>query len=238
VPRENLWRAALRGSSRLKHDREKAARAKLELDGAGRVDTYSFSYRLAARREPPAPCVLYCRRLGGKRGESVMHQILSQILHLLQQGIAAIFRFIELIWTWSVDQVTKLAAVPWSDWPILKVILLVVVVVAVVWALYRVFWELWLGTERVLSSFARLLVVFVQTLPRVLLAGVIALGGLWLMNHLDNATMRIPASLQVWQQQPQQPPPQAQPQPQQPQPPQAQPQPPQAQPQQPQAQPQ
>jgi hypothetical protein len=141
-----------------------------------------------------------------------MHQILSQILHFLQEGIAAIFRFVELIWTWSVDQVTRLAAVPWSDWPILKVILLVIVLVAVVWALYRVFWELWIGAERVLSAFAGLLVVFVQTLPRVLLAGVIALGGLWLMNHLDNSMMQIPTSLQVWQQQPQQSQPQAQPQ--------------------------
>jgi len=137
-----------------------------------------------------------------------MHQILNQILHFLQQGIAAIFRFIELIWTWSVDQVTRLAAVPWHDWPILKVILLIVVVVAVVRALYRVFWELWIGAERVLSAFAGLLVVFVHTLPRVLLAGVIALAGVWLMNHLDNSMMSVPISLQVWQQQPQQPQPQ------------------------------
>jgi len=134
-----------------------------------------------------------------------MHQILSQILHFLQQGIAAIFRFIELIWAWSVDQVTKLVAVPWHDWPILKVILLVIVVAAVVWALWRVAWELWIGAERILSAFATLLVVFVHTLPRVLLAGVIALGGLWLMNHLDNSMMSVPISLQVWQQQPQQP---------------------------------
>jgi hypothetical protein len=145
-----------------------------------------------------------------------MHQILSQILHFLQQGIAAIFRFVELIWTWSVDQVTKLAAVPWTDWPILKVVLLIVVVVAIVWALYQVAWELWIGAERVLSAFAGLLVVFVHTLPRVLLAGVIALAGLWLMNHLDNSMMSVPVSLQVWKQEP--------PQPQQAQPQQAQPQ--------------
>jgi len=141
-----------------------------------------------------------------------MHEILSQIVHFLQQGIAAIFRFVELIWTWSVDQVTKLAAVPWSDWPILKVILLVVLVAAIILALYRVFWELWIGAERVLTAFAGLLVVFVHTLPRVLLAGVIALAGLWLMNHLDNSMMRVPVSLQVWQQ-PQQPAPQPQSQP-------------------------
>src|SRR4029077_18112375 len=100
-----------------------------------------------------------------------MHQILSQILHFLQQGIAAIFRFIELIWVWSVDQVTKLAALPWHEWPILKLILLAIVMVAVIWALYRVVWELWLGAARILSAFATLLMVFVHTLPRVLLAG-------------------------------------------------------------------
>jgi hypothetical protein len=131
-----------------------------------------------------------------------MQQILNQVLHFLQTGIAAIFRFVELICTWSVHQVTKLFEVPWHDWPILKVILLIVVVAAVIWALWQVFWELWLGAERVLSAFARLLVIFVHTLPRVLLAGVIALGGVWVMNHLDNAMMRVPISLQVWQQQP------------------------------------
>ena len=133
-----------------------------------------------------------------------MQQIVSQVLHFLQNGITAIFRFVEMIWTWSVHQVEKLLEVPWQDWPVLKIILLIIMAAAVIWALYRVFWELWLGAERVLSAFAGLLVIFVQTLPRVLLAGVIALGGLWVMNHLDNSMMRVPISLQIWpHQQPQ-----------------------------------
>jgi hypothetical protein len=131
-----------------------------------------------------------------------MHQILDQILGFLQQGIAAIFRFVGLIWNWSVDQIAKLAAAPWQDWPLLKVILLIVVAVAVVWALYRAAWELWLATERILAAFATLLVALVHTLPSVLLAGVIALGGVWIINHLDNSLLRMPTSLQVWQQQP------------------------------------
>ena len=135
-----------------------------------------------------------------------MHQILSQILNFLQQGIAAIFRFVGLIWNWSVDQIARLGTVPWQDWPLLKLILLIVVVVAVIWSLYRVAWELWLATERVLAAFAALLVALVQTLPSVLLAGVIALGGVWIINHLDNSLLRTPTALQVWQQQP--PPPQ------------------------------
>ena len=131
-----------------------------------------------------------------------MHQILSQILQFLQQGISAIFRFVELIWNWSVDQIGKLVAVPWHDWPVLKILLLIVVAVAVIWALYRAAWQLWLAAERTLAAFAGLLVVLVHTLPRVLLAGVIALGGVWVINHLDNSLMHIPMSLQVWQQAP------------------------------------
>jgi hypothetical protein len=140
-----------------------------------------------------------------------MHEVLSQILHFLQQGIAAIFRFVEIIWMWTVDQVTKLTEVPWSDWPALKVVLLAVVIVALIWALYQVFWELWIGAERILAAFAGLLVVFVHTLPRVLLAGVIALGGVWVMNHLDNSAFTVPSSLLVWKQSPDQPEPQPQP---------------------------
>jgi hypothetical protein len=143
-----------------------------------------------------------------------MQHIVSEILRFLQTGIAAIFRFVEMIWTWSVEQVTKLVEVPWQQWPFLKVVLLIIVIAAVVWALYRVFWELWLGAERVLSAFAGLLVIFVHTLPRVLLAGVVALAGLWVINHLDNAMLRVPISLQIWQQQPQPQPQQAQQQPQ------------------------
>jgi hypothetical protein len=131
-----------------------------------------------------------------------MHQILNQILRFLQQGISAIFRFVELIWNWSVDQIGKVLAAPWQDWPLLKIILLIVVVVAVIWALYHAAWELWLAAERILAAFAALLVVLVHTLPRVLLAGVIALGGVWVINHLDNSLMRLPTSLQVWQQPP------------------------------------
>jgi peptidoglycan biosynthesis protein MviN/MurJ (putative lipid II flippase) len=126
-----------------------------------------------------------------------MHQILSQILNFLQQGIAAIFRFVGLIWNWSVDQIARLGTVPWQDWPLLKLILLIVVAVLVIWALYHAAWELWRATERILAAFAALLVALVHTLPMV-----IALAGVWVINHLDDSLMRIPTSLQVWQQSP------------------------------------
>jgi len=39
--------------------------------------------------------------------------------------------------------------------------------------------------------------VLVQTLPHVFLAGVIALGGVWLVNHLDNSALRMPSWMQA-----------------------------------------
>ena len=126
-----------------------------------------------------------------------MKQVLDQILKFLHDGIAAIFRFVELIWTWSVDQISKLAAVPWQQWPFWKQLLLVLVLAAVVWALYRVGRELFFAAVAILAAFAELLGVLVRTLPHVMLAGIIALGGVWVINHLDNSLVRIPTWLQA-----------------------------------------
>jgi hypothetical protein len=129
-----------------------------------------------------------------------MKQIFDQLLKFLQQGIAAIFRFVELIWTWSVDQISKLMAVPWPEWPLWKQILLVLVAAGVIWALYRAGRELLEAGAAILAAFAGLLGVLVQTLPHVFLAGIIALGGVWLINHLDNSSLRIPSWMQASQQ--------------------------------------
>ena len=126
-----------------------------------------------------------------------MKQVFDQLLKFLQQGIAAIFHFVELIWTWSVDQIGRLMAVPWQEWPAWKQVLLVLILIGVVWALYRAGRELLEAGAAILAAFASLLGVLVQTLPSIFLAGVIALGGVWLVNHLDNSSLRMPSWLQA-----------------------------------------
>jgi hypothetical protein len=131
------------------------------------------------------------------REVKAMKQVFDQFLKFLHDGISAIFRFVEIIWTWSVDQIAKLASVPWQQWPLWKEILLLLVLAAVVWALYRVGRELFFAGAAILAAFAELLGVVVRTLPHVMLAGVIALGGVWVINHLDNSLVRMPAWLQA-----------------------------------------
>lgn len=121
-----------------------------------------------------------------------MQQFLNQLLLLMQQGIDAIFRFVRLIWSWSVDQIMGLTRAPWGDWPLWKQVFLVLVVAGVAWALFRAAKELWDAAERILAAFATLLAALVRTLPSVLLAGVIALGGIWILNNADLSRLTWP----------------------------------------------
>ncbi len=126
-----------------------------------------------------------------------MKQFFDQLLQFLQQGIASIFRFVQLIWSWSVEQIARLLQVPWQDWPLWKQIVLVLVIGGVVYALLRAGKVLWDAGERILAAFATLLGVLVKTLPRVLVAGVVALGGVWVLNNLDLSRVPMPAFLQT-----------------------------------------
>jgi hypothetical protein len=126
-----------------------------------------------------------------------MQQVFNQLLQFLQQGISAIFRFVQLIWSWAVEQISSLTNVPWHNWPLWKQIILVFVIGGVLWALYRAASDLWEAGERILGAFAALLGVLVKTLPSVMLAGLIALGGVWVLNNLDLSSVKLPAAFQT-----------------------------------------
>ena len=126
-----------------------------------------------------------------------MQQIFNQVLRFAQQGIAAVFRFVELIWGWSLSQVTKVLHTPWQSWPLWKQFLLVLVVAGVAWVMYKVIKELWESGERTLAAFAGLLGAFIKTLPMVLVAGIIALAGIWVLNNVELSSLRLPAGQQL-----------------------------------------
>jgi hypothetical protein len=93
------------------------------------------------------PCAVLrrgCAERETKPGEvTAMQQFFDQLLQFLQQGISAIFRFVQLIWTWTVDQIGTLVQVPWQDWPLWKQIVVLIVIGGVAWALFKAAKELW-----------------------------------------------------------------------------------------------
>lgn len=114
-----------------------------------------------------------------------MGQIVNQILQFLQQGIAAIFRFIELIWTWSFGQIVSILSSDWQSLPIWKIAILAAVVIAIVYVLYKAIIQLWKAAEQILKAFIGLLSVLVTILPYVLIAGLIAAAGGWVIQNIN-----------------------------------------------------
>lgn len=121
-----------------------------------------------------------------------MERAFDQFLDFVKQGVSAIFRFIEIVWTWAVGQITTLTSVPWQSWPLWKQVLLIIIAAAVAFALIKAALELWAAGARILTAFATLLIALVGALPSIALAGAVALGGVWILNNVDGSSVSLP----------------------------------------------
>ena len=114
-----------------------------------------------------------------------MTQVINQIVQFLQQGIAAIFKFLQLIWTWSFGQIVAVFESNWQALPIWKIVVLIIVLAAVAYMLYKAALELWEAAEKVFKAFVALLSAFVSVLPYILIAGLVAFAGGWVIHNVN-----------------------------------------------------
>jgi hypothetical protein len=117
--------------------------------------------------------------------ETGVNQIINQIVQFLQQGIAAIFKFFQLIWTWSFGQMVAIFQSDWQSLPLWKIIVLALVVIGIVYVLYKAVIQLWEAAEKILKAFIGLLSVLVTILPFILIAGLIAAAGAWVIQNVN-----------------------------------------------------
>lgn len=123
--------------------------------------------------------------MAGHRGAPDMNQLINQIVQFLQQGIAAIFRFVQLVWTWSFGQIVHILQSNWQSLPAWKIVVLALVVLAIVYVLYKAVISLWSAAEKVLLAFVALLTVLITALPYIVIAGLIAAGGGWVIQNVN-----------------------------------------------------
>jgi hypothetical protein len=121
----------------------------------------------------------------GAGGRRTVNQIIDQIVQFLQQGIAWIFNFFKLIWTWSFGQMIAIFQSDWQSLPLWKILVLVVVVIGIIYVLYKAVLQLWEAAEKILKAFIGLLSVLVTILPYILIAGLIAAGGSWVIQNVN-----------------------------------------------------
>ncbi len=114
-----------------------------------------------------------------------MNQVVNQIVQFLQQGIAAIFKFFQLIWNWSFGQMLNIFESNWQSLPVWKIAVLAVAVLAMAYVLYKAVIQLWNAASQILTAFIGLLSVLVSVLPYILIAGVIAAGSGWVIQNVN-----------------------------------------------------
>jgi hypothetical protein len=122
-----------------------------------------------------------------------MQQFFNLFIDFVRQGVGAIFRFVQAIWMWAVDQVGRLLQQPFQDWHPWKLVVLTVIAFGVGWYLYKAIWELWDAWQKILAALATLIGVLIKTLPQVLIAGLIALAGVWVLSAINFDEMRRPS---------------------------------------------
>jgi hypothetical protein len=120
------------------------------------------------------------------QGASAVKQASDQWLEVLADGLAWMAGFIQNVWEWSSDQIVRMTHAPWENWPLWKQVLFVIVAALVVYALFVAARQLWWAAMNVLYAVASFVGVLIVTLPTILLAGAIALAGLWLINNFDS----------------------------------------------------
>lgn len=115
-----------------------------------------------------------------------MKETTDQLLQYLRRGIIWVSGFLEHIWNWSADQIVKLSQTPWETWPLWRQILLGVVVALVAWALLIVAKQLWGAIVKLLAAVLDFIGALMMTLPTLLIAGALALAGLWAANNFHD----------------------------------------------------
>ena len=129
----------------------------------------------------------------GQQDATTMKQASDRSLQLLGDWLGWVFSAIQTVWIWSADQISHLTQTPWDHWPLSKQILLLMVTTLVIYILFLAARQLWSAAINLLSAVAGFIGTLIVTLPTILLAGAIALTGLWIINNLnDLASLHFP----------------------------------------------
>lgn len=114
-----------------------------------------------------------------------MDKIIKQIVTFLAQGIETILKFLAIVWTWSFGQIVDIFHSNWQALPIWKMFILAIVLGTIAYYLYLASRQIWGAAEGVFRAFVSLLSAFVTVLPYVVISGMVAFGGGYIIQNVN-----------------------------------------------------
>jgi hypothetical protein len=129
------------------------------------------------------------RAVIASNGVFAMQQIFNQVGQIAQQLASVIWRVLTFIWGWSFGQVGEMFGKSFSNLDIWKQVIYVIVIVALAYFLYKIAKDLLKAVQSVLSAIVGLISALISMLPQIVLVGLIAFGGAWIVNQQSPSWM-------------------------------------------------
>ena len=114
-----------------------------------------------------------------------MEKIIKQIVTFLSEGIAVILKFLQMVWTWSFGQIIDIFQSNWQALAVWKIVILVLTIGIITYYLYTAAKQIWGATEDVFKAFVTLLSSFVSVLPYIVISGLAAFGGSYIIQNIN-----------------------------------------------------
>jgi len=118
-----------------------------------------------------------------------MQQVLNQVGQIAQQLVGVVWQVLQFIWNWSFGELGRMFATPFNSLDLWKQVLYVIVIAALAYFIYKIARDLLKAVQSVLGAIVGLVSALIAMLPQVVLAGLIAFGGAWVIRHVDPAWM-------------------------------------------------
>ena len=125
--------------------------------------------------------VLSMRAVIASNGVFAMQQVFNQVGQIAQQLASVIWRVLQFIWSWFGR--------PFSNLDIWKQVIYVIVIAALAYFLYKIAKDLLKAVQSVLSAIVGLISALIGMLPQIVLVGLIAFGGAWIVNQQSPSWM-------------------------------------------------
>ena len=118
-----------------------------------------------------------------------MQQVFNQVGQIAQQLASVIWQVLTYIWQFSFGQVGRMFSMNFSSLDVWKQVIYVIVIGALAYFLYKLAKDLLKAMQSILSAIVGLINALIGMLPQILLVGLIAFGGAWIVTQQSPSWM-------------------------------------------------
>jgi len=118
-----------------------------------------------------------------------MQEVFNRVGQIAQNLVSVIWQVLQFIWNWSFGQVARMFNQSFAGLDIWKQVVFVLVIGALIYFIYKLARDLLKAVQSILSAIVGLVSALIGMLPQIVLAGLIAFGGAWLVNQQSPSWM-------------------------------------------------